>query len=107
MGSIIWAREARTDLDELTDYIARDSVHYAQSVANKITQTAKRIPEQPRIGRIVPELNQDDIRERFIYNYRLIYFIKADDIMIIAILHGYRQFAVIEERFADEALQNI
>ena len=73
MAPIIWTAEARLDLDEITDYIARDSEHYAQAVADKIFNISKSIPTQPMLGRMVPEVKREDIRERFIYSYRLIY----------------------------------
>jgi plasmid stabilization system protein ParE len=90
MAHVIWTNEALLDLDELTDYIARDSVHYAQSVAASILKTAKTIPEHPKIGRIVPEIERDDIRERFVYSYRLVYQVREDRIPLIAIIHGSR-----------------
>jgi len=46
--------------------------------------------EQPESGRIVPELNDPNVRERFIYSYRLIYEIKDDDIYIMGVIHGNR-----------------
>lgn len=75
---------------QITDCIARDSEHYAQSVANKFLKVAKQIPEQPLIGRVVPEVKREDIREQFVYSYRLIYGVSDTSIPIIAIIHGSR-----------------
>jgi len=44
----------------------------------------------PQIGRVVPELNQAHIRERFVYSYRLIYEIKPTQIEVLTIVHGRR-----------------
>ena len=90
MAGVTWAEVARLDLDEITDHIARDSIQYAQAVSEKILKTAKRIPEHPKIGRMVPELEDEAIRERFVYNYRLIYEIHDQQIMIIGLIHGSR-----------------
>jgi addiction module RelE/StbE family toxin len=90
MAQLIWTREARFDLDEITDYIARDSVHYAQAVAGKLFKTGNSIPEHPLMGRVVPEIKRDDIRERFVYSYRLVYHLRDDQIIILAIIHGSR-----------------
>ena len=46
--------------------------------------------EFPEIGRIVPEIDNSEIRERFVYSYRLIYRIYADRIRLIAVMHGNR-----------------
>lgn len=44
----------------------------------------------PRIGRRVPEWDHDSIRERIVGNYRLIYRINDEKILIIAVVHGAR-----------------
>lgn len=90
MAGVTWTEGARLDLDEITDHIARDSIQYAQAVSDKILKTAKRIPEYPKMGRMVPELEDEAIRERFIYSYRLIYEIRDKQIFIIALIHGSR-----------------
>jgi plasmid stabilization system protein ParE len=51
------------------------------------------------MGRMVPELGQETIRERFVYSYRLIYRIHNGTITIAAIIHGGRLFGPIRERF--------
>ena len=71
--SVIWSPEAVEDLNSIAEYIAKDSRFYAQSVVSKILITAREIPNSPQIGRIVPEVGTENIRERFVYSYRLIY----------------------------------
>jgi plasmid stabilization system protein ParE len=44
----------------------------------------------PLAGRVVPEIADDNIREWFVYSYRLIYRIQDDVITIAAIVHGRR-----------------
>jgi toxin ParE1/3/4 len=55
--------------------------------------------EQPLIGRIVPELQQPKLRERFLYSYRLIHEIGSERIAILAVIHGRRLLDTIGERF--------
>ena len=62
----IWSPEAVEDLDSIVAYIAKDSRFYAKAVANKILTVAKELPEQPYIGRVVPEIGNPQIRERFV-----------------------------------------
>lgn len=59
------------------------------------------IPEEPEIGRMVPEMELPELRERFVYSYRLIYQIANDAIWLIAIFSGKQP---IEERL-DERLE--
>ncbi|MCB1934868.1 MAG: type II toxin-antitoxin system RelE/ParE family toxin [Nitrosomonas sp.] len=41
----------------------------------------------PKIGRIIPEINQENIREISIYSYRIIYEINDQVIIVLAIVH--------------------
>ena len=91
--SIEWSPEATEDLESIVEYIARDSEFYARAVVSKILITSRSISEQPFIGRIVPELADETIRERFVYSYRLIYKISSDVITIVAVIHGKRLMA--------------
>ena len=51
------------------------------------------------IGRIVPEIDEKEIRERFVYSYRLVYRIQNSTITIVAIIHGKRLLENVSERF--------
>ena len=53
-------------------------------------ETTRQVREFPFLGRMVPELAQETIRERFVYSYRLIYRIRNDTITIAAVIHGRR-----------------
>ena len=95
---IVWSPEAVADVEAIASYIARDSAAYAQAVVEKILETARQVGEFPSLGRMVPELAQETIRERFVYSYRLIYRIRNDTITIAAVIHGRRLLRPIRER---------
>ena len=44
----------------------------------------------PERGRIVPETDKKEIRELFIYSYRLIYQLSPEEISILAVIYGSR-----------------
>ena len=94
-----WSPEATEDLESIAEYIARDSEFYARSVVSKILSVSSKIPEQPMIGRIVPEIGEKEIRERFVYSYRLVYRIQNSMITIVAIIHGKRLLENVSEKF--------
>ena len=94
-----WSPEATEDLESIAEYIARDSEFYARSVVSKILAISRKISEQPMIGRIVPEIGEQEIRERFVYSYRLVYRIQNSTITIVAIIHGKRLLENASERF--------
>nr|WP_232210543.1 type II toxin-antitoxin system RelE/ParE family toxin [Nitrococcus mobilis] len=62
-------------------------------------EAVESLPVQPRAGRMVPELGQPAVRERFIYSYRLIYEILPETLHILAVIHGRRLLESIEDRF--------
>lgn len=57
--------------------------------------------EFPLIGRTVPEIGDENTRERFIYSYRLIYRIEPNRILIVAVIHGKRLLENIADRFEE------
>jgi len=60
---IEWTVPAETDLDELFDYIGRDSAVYAEQFVDRILESVTRLADQPKMGRTVPEADSDDVRE--------------------------------------------
>ena len=87
---IKWSPEAVEDLEAIYNFIARDSIYYAKSVITKILDSVQSLKDFPKIGRIVPEINRDEIRERLVFNYRIIYQIKEQTVIILAIVHSSR-----------------
>jgi len=45
-----------------------------------------------RRGRVVPEVEEDSVREIFLYSYRMIYEIVNSDVYILAIIHDAEIF---------------
>ena len=60
-----WSVPARNDLKQIHDYIANDSKYYAQNVIQEIVAKTETLTEFPKIGRIVPEISDQNIRDRF------------------------------------------
>ncbi|MEO0439095.1 MAG: type II toxin-antitoxin system RelE/ParE family toxin [Pseudomonadota bacterium] len=101
--AVVWSGDALDDIDALAKYIARDSLHYAQQVVAEIMAVGDTLAEQPTRGRIVSELNEPSIRERFIYSYRLIYEIHdaEQEVRMLAVLHGKRLLSSVD-RFQEQ-----
>jgi plasmid stabilization system protein ParE len=97
---LVWSPEAADDLQEVTAYIARDSAAYARAVATKILATTKSIRQFPEIGRVVPELDSERVRERFVYSYRVIYKVEQRRVLVVAILHGKRLLGDVVDRMS-------
>jgi plasmid stabilization system protein ParE len=94
-----WSVPARNDLKRIHDFIANDSKYYARKVIQDIVTTTETLTDFPESGRIVPEIGDQNIRELFVYSYRLVYEISVRAIEILAIIHGRRDFnSVWDER---------
>lgn len=54
---------------------------------NDVRERMEQLDTFPKIGRIIPEINQENIREISIYSYRIIYEINDQVIIVLAIVH--------------------
>lgn len=48
------------------------------------------LDELPKVGKKVPELNDENVRELSLYSYRIIYEIKEQDAFVLAVVHKRR-----------------
>ena len=87
---VSWSPEALDDVDAIAAYIAKDSPFYASAVVQKILDTAQSLGNFPNLGSIVPEIGEPEFRERFVYSYRVIYRVAAEQVLVVAVIHGRR-----------------
>ncbi len=83
-----WTDNALEQLWAIHEYIAQSSPQYAQRVVDRITRRTQQIRDFPLSGRVVPEYNAPQIREVIEGPYRIIYYIKPDQIDVLAVIHG-------------------
>jgi len=98
-GSLIWSEQSLGDIGAIGEYISRDSPLHARRVVEEIFATAELVADQPMMGRPVPEASSPQIREHFIYSYRLIYEIRGETVYILGVIHGRRLLESVEGRF--------
>ena len=92
MISIVWTDQAVEDVEAIRSFIARDSVRYAALVVEQIVDVVDRLERFPFSGRVVPELQDQTIREVILSNYRIVYRVTADIVQILTVFHASRQF---------------
>ena len=90
---IQWTEPAVLDLEDIRDFIARDSEYYALEFAGRIFNAVEQLKRFPQVGRRVPEVEDDRIREIIFHNYRIIYQIREQIILILGIIHAARDFS--------------
>jgi toxin ParE1/3/4 len=91
MAEIIWTPFALEDLQSIHDYIALDSPNYAIRYIDKLVDKTEILIDHPETGRIVPEFENELIRELIEGNYRMIYkIVSISEVSIIPIHHSAR-----------------
>lgn len=78
----------------MRDYIARDSDFYAADLVQQMVLSVGKLLRFPRMGRVVPETQDESIRELLQQNYRIIYRIAGERIEILTIIHGSRDLTI-------------
>jgi addiction module RelE/StbE family toxin len=92
---IEWTPLAYEDLESIFKYISKDSIFYASRQVDILISRVDILEEYPLSGRVVPEFNNDFIRELIEGNYRIIYKIDMETIFIIRIHHSARNLKEI------------
>lgn len=87
MVEINWLKEAKNDLNEIYDYISKDSKKYAKRQVEKIFDRSLILKDHIHSGKIVEEVNNPDVREIIEGNYRIIYRIKSTFTIDILMVH--------------------
>lgn len=90
MAELIWSDVAIADLENIYDYIARDSRQDARHQIETIYQSVERLRHSPESGRHIPEFSHLPHREIIVDSYRVIYRYAADRgiLMITMRVHG-------------------
>lgn len=91
MVKLIWTDQAIDDLQNIGDYIAEDSEKYAKLTVRKLFERVDILRQFPNAGRIVPEQNEEQVRELIEGSYRIIYERFDDRINILTIYHSSRE----------------
>ena len=90
---IEWTQPALLDLESIRDYISRDSEYYAARFIEKIIEAVEGLEKLPKMGRSVPEAEEENIREVLLHNYRIIYRVETGRILVLTIIHGARDLS--------------
>jgi toxin ParE1/3/4 len=93
---IIWTHEALEQLTAIEDYISKDSPERAAKFVDQLIEHAESLPDRPRMGRVVPEIANPEMRELIFKKYRIVYRLNADCIEIFTVFEGHRLLRIDE-----------
>ena len=58
---VVWTYAAWTDLENIADFISRDSPYYAGALVREVRETARSLGRLSMRGRVVPEIEDTSI----------------------------------------------
>ena len=63
MVKVVWTESALSDLNDIGEFIGRDSVRYAELTVARLFESTNILETHPKAGKKVPELNNNSFRE--------------------------------------------
>jgi len=82
---LFWTETARQDLQAIRRYIAADNPAAAKRWVGRLKERARDTLHSPLAGRKVPEFLRNDIREMIEGNYRIVYQVLEDRLVILTV----------------------
>lgn len=88
MAEVVWTLEALDDLEAIGAFHERTSATYAASLVERLFESVIALETHSRLGRKVPEIDHDLVRELIVECYRVVYQLFRDRIEVVAVLHS-------------------
>jgi addiction module RelE/StbE family toxin len=91
MVEVKWTELAILDLNDIGEYISKDSIRYAEITIERLFVSIDILESNPYAGRVVPEFGTESIREIIKGNYRIVYRVVSEKrIDILSVHHSKR-----------------
>lgn len=87
--------EARQDLVAIGDHIARDDPSRACSFVKELTDRCAGLGDMALGYPIVPRYETKGIRRRVHGNYQIFYCVDGDQVFVVRVLHGARDYTAL------------
>lgn len=98
MAHVRLTEQAQNELDAIIEYYERIGARdFAEVLEETLIEAIRPLGRFPRIGRIVPEINDEAIREVLYRHYRIVYVVDRDDleVEVLTIFHSSQQFGAL------------
>jgi plasmid stabilization system protein ParE len=94
-----FSKRAEIDVDDVFAYIRADSLRNAVRWRERLERKLSLLTEMPEIFGLAPENHdtQTEVRQLLFGQYRVLYTVRADRVLILTVRHGARQFLSDEE----------
>src|SRR5207244_13585141 len=88
MTRLEWTDPAIADLENIQDYLAKDSVEYANALIERLILSVERLESFPQSGRPVPEASDLKVRELIVSGYRTVYRLRPRRAPMLALINA-------------------
>ncbi|MFO8231802.1 MAG: type II toxin-antitoxin system RelE/ParE family toxin [Longimonas sp.] len=98
MARVRLTEQAQNELDAIIEYYERvGASDFAEVFEEKVIEKIRPLEQPPRMGRIVPEISDEAIREVLYRNCRIVYVVGRDDeeVDVLTIFHSSQQFGAL------------
>ena len=89
---LYWTETSKQDLQAIRRYIGADNPTAAKRWVNLLRARVRNALHAPLAGRKVPELLREDIRELIEGNYRIVYQVIEDRLVVLTVFEGHHLF---------------
>ncbi|HXQ08962.1 MAG TPA: type II toxin-antitoxin system RelE/ParE family toxin [Bradyrhizobium sp.] len=89
---VVLTAEAEADLDQITTYIAEQSIEIALNFVQELREKCESLADTPRGYPLVPRHEHLGIRRRAFGNYLIFYRVGTSTIEVVHVLHGARDY---------------
>jgi len=76
----------------LADTLPKTTPQLLDSGSNAYGNAARQAAARPLAGRVVPELQRNDVREVFLRTHRIVYRVRKGTIDVLTVFEGHRLF---------------
>lgn len=91
MAQVVWTEPALSELEKIAEFIAIDSFEAAQNLVQSVFARVEQLRDQPKSGRLPPELPRNSIyREVIVGPCRVFYRKEASKVIIIYVMRSER-----------------
>lgn len=90
-----FAEAAESDLDEIWNYVADNSIDAADRIVAEVRSTCYRLATNPGIGHTREDLTELPVKFISVFAYLIVYAPDTAPLQIIAILHAARDVAAL------------
>jgi len=88
----VWTEQAVADLREVSEFIAARNPQAARKLGEAILARVERLTDFPFMGRMVPEVGRNNLREIIYGSYRIFYRVieRTQSIEVLRVWHAAR-----------------